>query len=113
MIKKIEKPWGYEEVWAETNKYVGKRLVILPGHRLSLQYHEKKEETIYVMDGRLRVWESESENNFKDYSIGATYHVKPGQVHRFGSPDGVLTVLIEVSTPELDDVIRLADDYNR
>mgnify|MGYP003633780143 CR=1 FL=1 len=112
-MRKIEKPWGYEEIWAETEKYVGKRLVILPGHRLSLQYHEKKEETIYVMDGRLRVWESENDVNFKDYGMGSIYHVKPGHIHRFGSPDGVLTVLIEVSTPELDDLVRLADDYKR
>ena len=112
-MRKVEKPWGYEEVWAETDKYVGKRLVILPGHRLSLQYHEKKEETIYVMDGRLRVWESENDIKFKDYGTGSVYHVKPGHIHRFGSPDGVLTVLIEVSTPELDDVVRIADDYKR
>ena len=112
-MRKIEKPWGYEEIWAETDKYVGKKLVILPGHRLSLQYHEKKEETIYVMDGRLRVWESENDIKFKDYGMGSIYHVKPGHIHRFGSPDGVLTVLIEVSTPELDDVVRIADDYKR
>lgn len=112
-MKKIEKPWGYEEVWAKTNKYVGKRLVILPGHRLSLQYHEKKEETIYVMEGLLRVWESKDEKGYKDLPMGAIYHVKPKQIHRFGSPNGVLTVLIEVSTPELNDVIRLEDDYKR
>ena len=112
-MRKVEKPWGYEEIWAETKKYVGKRLVILPGHRLSLQYHEKKEETIYVMDGLLRVWESEEESNFKDLPTGSVYHVNPGQVHRFGSPNGVSTVLIEVSTPEIDDVIRIKDDYKR
>ncbi len=112
-MKKIEKPWGYEEIWAETKNYVGKRLVILPGHRLSLQYHEKKEETIYVMEGLLRVWESEDGNTYRDLPMGATYHVKPKQIHRFGSPNGVLTVLIEVSTPELNDVIRLQDDYKR
>ena len=112
-MRKVEKPWGYEEIWAETKKYVGKRLVILPGHRLSLQYHEKKEETIYVMDGLLRVWESEEESNFKDLPMGSVYHVNTGQVHRFGSPNGVLTVLIEVSTPEIDDVIRIKDDYKR
>jgi len=112
-MKKVEKPWGYEEIWAVTGKYVGKRLIILPGHRLSLQYHEKKEETIYVMEGRLRVWESEDDSNFKDLGMGSVYHVKPKQVHRFGSPNGVLTSLIEVSTPELEDVVRLADDYKR
>ena len=114
-MKKIEKPWGYEEIWAKTENYVGKRLVILPGHRLSLQYHEKKEETIYVNCGTLRVWESKNEDDFKDYATGSTYHVKPNKVHRFGSPKefGKLTVLIEVSTPEIDDVVRLSDDYKR
>ena len=96
-MRKVEKPWGYEEIWAETEKYVGKKLIILPGHRLSLQYHEKKEETIYVMEGRLRVWESDDDSNFKDLGMGATYHVSPNQVHRFGSPNGVLTILIEIS----------------
>lgn len=112
-IEKVEKPWGHEEIWAKTNKYVGKKLVILPGHRLSLQYHEKKEETIYVLDGLLRVWNSKKDGDFKDLLPGSVYHVKTGQVHRFGSPKGIKTTLIEVSTPELDDVIRLEDDYKR
>ena len=113
-MRKIEKPWGYEEIWAETDKYLGKILTILPGHRLSLQYHEKKEETVYVMSGKLIVWLSEDENNKLILNKGTTYHVKPGQVHRFGAPKGsVLTKLIEVSTPELDDVVRIKDDYQR
>ena len=113
-MRKIEKPWGYEEIWAETDKYLGKMLIILPGHRLSLQYHEKKEETVYVMSGKLIVWLSEDENNKLILNKGTTYHVKPGQVHRFGAPKGsVLTKLIEVSTPELDDVVRIKDDYQR
>jgi mannose-6-phosphate isomerase len=113
-MRKIEKPWGYEEIWAETDKYLGKILTILPGQRLSLQYHEKKEETVYVMSGKLIVWLSEDENNKLILNKGTTYHVKPGQVHRFGAPKGrVLTKLIEVSTPELDDVVRIKDDYQR
>lgn len=113
-MRKIEKPWGYEEIWAETNSYLGKILTILPGHRLSLQYHEIKEETIYVLSGKLIVWLSEDESNKLILNKGATYHVKPGQVHRFGSPSGnTLTRLIEVSTPENDDVVRLVDDYKR
>jgi len=111
---KIEKPWGYEEIWAQTEKYVGKMLTILPGHRLSLQYHEIKEETIYVLEGELLVWTSEDENTVYRVGKGTTYHVNPKQIHRFGAPKGnQLTRLIEVSTPELDDVVRIADDYNR
>lgn len=113
-MRKIEKPWGYEEIWAETNKYLGKILTILPGHRLSLQYHEKKEETIYVLAGKLCIWLSENEESKITLNEGAVYHVKPGQIHRFGAPKGnIITKLIEVSTPELADVIRLKDDYKR
>jgi mannose-6-phosphate isomerase len=113
-MRKVEKPWGYEEIWAETNKYLGKILTILPGHRLSLQYHEEKEETIYVLEGQLLVWLSEDETNKIIFNKGSVYHVKPRQIHRFGSPKGnQLTRLIEVSSPEIDDVIRLKDDYKR
>lgn len=112
-MRKVEKPWGYEEIWAETEKYVGKVLTIKPGQRLSLQYHQKKEETVYVTMGKLIVWTSDKDNNKLILNPGASYHVKPGQVHRFGSPEGILTQVFEVSTPELDDVVRLQDDYKR
>lgn len=114
-MRKIEKPWGYEEVWAHTDKYLGKLLTILPGHRLSLQYHQEKEETVYVLKGKLIVWFSKEEKDKVIYHEGVTYHVKPGVTHRFGAPEGEKepTVLIEVSSPEIEDVVRLADDYNR
>lgn len=113
-MRKVKKPWGYEEIWAETDKYAGKILTILPGRKLSLQYHEKKEETVYVLEGKLYVWFSKDEKNKLILHKGSTYHVTPGQIHRFGSPDeGMGTKLIEVSTPELDDVVRLKDDYKR
>ena len=113
-MKKIQKPWGHEEIWAETDRYAGKILTIMPEQRLSLQYHEKKEETVYVLEGKLFVWFSEDEQNKLILHKGSTYHVKPGQIHRFGAPKGnTPTKLIEVSTPELDDVIRLKDDYKR
>ena len=111
-MKKIEKPWGYEEIWAETDKYVGKILTIFPNQRLSLQYHEKKEETIYVLQGRLVIWHSADPNDITHVEEGETFHVKPNTVHRFGSFINTCK-LIEVSTPELDDVVRLEDDYNR
>ncbi len=111
-MSQIEKPWGHEVIWAKTDKYVGKILVINPGERLSLQYHEKKEETIYVLEGLLKVWESSNDDHYKVYDVGSTFHVIPNQVHRFGA--GTTTVkLVEVSTPELDDVVRLHDDYKR
>jgi len=113
-MRKVEKPWGYEEIWAETDRYVGKILTILPRHRLSLQYHETKEETIYVLEGQLHIWHSEDEEDKTIINKGGTYHVSPGTVHRFGSgKTRNVCKLLEVSTPELDDVIRIKDDYKR
>ena len=111
-MKKINKPWGHEEIWAKTDTYVGKILVINPNERLSLKYHEKKEETIYVLEGMLQVWETDDDNSYSLYGSGSTFHVTPNQVHRFGAGDEVVK-LIEVSTPELDDAVRLKDDYSR
>ena len=85
MIQIVKKPWGQEEIWAKTNKYVGKILTINPGHRLSLQYHEEKEETIYVLEGVLRVWNSEDDNSYRMYNTGSVVHISPNQVHRFGA----------------------------
>jgi mannose-6-phosphate isomerase len=114
-MKLIKKPWGHEEIWAQTEKYVGKILTINPGHRLSLQYHEVKEETIYVLQGNLTIWESDSENDYILCAPGSTFHVEPKKIHRFGAhadePSDVK--ILEVSTPEISDVVRLADDYRR
>jgi quercetin dioxygenase-like cupin family protein len=111
-FKKIDKPWGYEIWWANTEKYVGKFLHINPESRLSLQYHEKKEETVYVMKGNLLLWESNDEKDCKILTPGSVYHVNPGQTHRFGAGK-IGVMLCEISTPETDDIIRIADDYNR
>lgn len=109
----VEKPWGHEEIWAETPKYVGKYLHIKAGHRLSRQYHEKKEETIRVISGTLLLEIGRVENlTFMSLTVGQTFHIEPLTVHRFCAADEDV-VLVEVSTPELDDVIRLADDYSR
>tara|TARA_B100001057_G_scaffold470533_1_gene531941 strand:+ start:455 stop:808 length:354 start_codon:yes stop_codon:yes gene_type:complete len=109
----IIKPWGKEEILANTEKYVMKRITINPGSRMSLQYHEIKEETIYVVEGVLINWKTEEMQDHFTLMPGETYHVKPGVVHRFGSPNEMKTVIIECSTIELDDVVRLADDYDR
>jgi|SRR5210317_2031112 mannose-6-phosphate isomerase-like protein (cupin superfamily) len=116
-MKKIDKPWGHEIIWAETKDYIGKIIHINPGHRLSLQYHEVKEETIYVMSGHLALWESDDNDNYIVMGPGTAYHITPGQIHRFGSLEengsNTPTILMEVSTPYLQDVKRLADDYRR
>ena len=82
------------------------------GERMSLQFHQKKEETIYVMNGILAVWENEEDNDYQLFAPGSIYHVKPGQVHRFGAKESAV-MLMEVSTNHLEDVVRIADDYKR
>lgn len=109
---RVEKPWGHELVWAKTDRYVGKILHIEPGHLLSLQYHERKDETIFVLKGEIifRVKEGNelTERRMKE---GESYHVTPGTVHQM---EAVTPAdLLEASTPEIDDVVRLEDRYGR
>lgn len=110
---KIDKPWGYELIWAHTDKYVGKILHIENGFSLSLQYHKVKEETIMVKRGILTLELGDMENKtlltLKESDV---YHIKPGLIHRMSALNGDVDVL-EVSTPELEDVVRLADIYGR
>ncbi len=112
-MKTENKPWGHEVIWAETDKYVGKILFIKQGHRLSRQYHEKKEETIIVSSGQLLLEVGASQYK-REISLGEgqSFHIKPNTIHRFCAPHGDVE-LYEVSTPELHDVIRVEDDYNR
>jgi mannose-6-phosphate isomerase len=109
----VSKPWGHEVIWSHTEKYVGKLLVINAGHKLSLQYHEVKDETIYVLEGTLSLHVGETEDTVEvvELKTGESYHITPGTIHRFEAKEPV--TLIEVSTPELDDVVRLRDDYGR
>lgn len=110
MIKRENKPWGYKDILILNDKYCIKDIVILPGHRLSLQFHNKKHETIFVTDGTL------------DLQIGQEYHVlsersmfdiPPKTTHRFINNSNYCITLREVSSPELDDIVRLDDDYGR
>ena len=114
MPREITKPWGSECIWAESSKYAGKLLYIQSGRKLSLQYHKQKEETIYVLKGKLELIFGTDESFLfsKILSEGESFHIKPLLIHRFCAPYDDVT-LIEVSTPELDDVIRIEDDYNR
>ena len=112
--KFVNKPWGYEEVWAECSRYEGKILVIKPGCSLSRQYHKKKEETIYVLEGHLRVEIGDQSSGIKTSHLepGKVVHIPPLTVHRFCAEDEEVK-LIEVSTPELNDVVRIEDFYGR
>ena len=108
----VDKPWGHEEIWAETSRYAGKFLIISAGEMLSRQYHERKEETIFVLEGTLILEIGRDPPQRMLLQTGESYHVKPGTVHRFSAGEGDVK-LVEVSTPELDDVVRLEDKYAR
>lgn len=111
--KFTSKPWGYEILWALTDKYAGKILHIHRGHRLSLQLHEKKEETIYVIKGCLLLHlGSGKEAKTITLNVGESHHIKPNTIHRMEAYGSDVDV-VEVSTPELNDVVRLEDDYGR
>ena len=112
----IDKPWGFEEIWAQTDDYVGKILHINKGQRLSLQYHREKEETIRVLSGILEVVHSRHKDGRLKSTIlreGEIFHVVPMTVHRFCASQGTDVELLEVSTNYLEDVVRLEDDYSR
>lgn len=110
---RVEKPWGHELIWAHTDRYVGKILVIETGRRLSLQRHEIKDESILVMSGRLRLTLEGDDGVVRKEELGPGDHrrVRTGRIHRYEAIERC--ELIEVSTPELDDVIRLEDDFGR
>lgn len=120
MDMKVEKPWGYEIRWAVNDKYLGKILYIKEGQRLSKQYHKVKDETIYVLEGDLNLeygpdistYTKDPEPQKIILSQGESRRIHPGVVHRFCA-DMSDVVLVEVSTPEIEDVVRLSDDYGR
>jgi len=110
----VDKPWGSELIWAETDAYAGKILFVKAGESLSLQYHEVKEESWYVLEGRAQLELGRAgENALDEIEIlpGQAYHFIPGTVHRVTGIED--TRILEVSTAHLDDVVRLADSYGR
>ena len=111
--RRVDKPWGHELIWAHTDRYVGKVLVIEAGHRLSLQRHLIKDESILVTSGRLRLYLEDDDGavQVEELVAGDHRHVPTGRIHRYEAIERC--ELIEVSTPELDDVIRLEDDFGR
>ena len=112
-MKKVDKPWGHEMIWAVTDRYVGKVLHIKAGHKLSLQYHQKKDETVMVWAGKMRFehFAEGQEPQFKEMGPGDAFHVTPLLRHRMIAVED--TDVFEVSTTELDDVVRLEDAYGR
>ena len=111
-IKRVPKPWGYELIFGKTDRYVGKILHVNKGESLSLQYHEMKEETLFVVTGELRLTiEVEGDRREIPLRQGEAFHIPPRMIHRMLAV--VDTDVAEVSTPELDDVVRLEDRYGR
>ena len=111
--RKTEKPWGYELLFALTPQYAGKILFVKKGHRLSLQYHDEKDETLYIQEGKALLEIEDADGNMiqKEGVPGIAFRLLPGKKHRFQAIED--TTFLEVSTPELDDVVRLDDDYGR
>jgi mannose-6-phosphate isomerase len=111
--RRVAKPWGHELIWALTDQYCGKILVIETGRRLSLQYHEQKDESILVVSGRLRLRLDDDDGVLTDRELGAgeSAHIAVGRRHRYEAIERV--ELVEVSTPELGDVVRIEDDFGR
>lgn len=112
MVERVEKPWGYELRFAQTDRYAGKVLFIRAGQQLSLQYHRSKDESLYVHEGRMELVLGRGPDRRTELvEAGAAWTIPPGTVHRFRAVTDCL--LFEVSTPELEDVVRLEDDYGR
>ena len=111
--KRVDKPWGHEIWYAHTDRYAGKIIVVEPGQRLSLQYHEAKDETSYLMSGRLRLWQGPTADDLVETEIGPghAWRNTTGLIHTIEAIE--TATVLEVSTPELDDVVRLDDRYGR
>jgi len=112
-VRRVDKPWGHERIWAETDRYIGKILVIETGRRLSLQYHERKLESILVVSGRLRLTleGEDGEARTEELGPGDARLIRVGRAHRYEAIERA--EVFEVSSPEIDDVVRVQDDFGR
>ena len=112
-IRRVEKPWGYELIFAHTDRYVGKILHVNPGQALSLQYHNPQDETLYLAEGEIELQVEEDGHLVRTVLRGGdSYRIVPPTRHRMVAGENGCDI-IEVSTPELDDVVRLEDRYGR
>ena len=111
-VVRVDKPWGYEIIWAHTDSYAGKILHITAGHSLSVQYHEVKDETVYLLSGEIiyRVWENGAPRDV-GLKVGQSYRITPHTIHQMEAVTDC--DVLEASTPHLDDVVRLKDRYGR
>lgn len=111
-VRHVPKPWGHETIWAHTDRYVGKILHITAGHSLSVQYHNVKDETIYLLSGTMKYW-VDIDGELRDVQLkqGDAFRITPRTVHYMEAVTDC--DVLEASTPELDDVVRLKDKYGR
>ena len=109
-MKKIIKPWGFEQILEKNKKYLLKKLYMKKNHRCSLQYHNKKKETIYVISGKLKILTGKSQNKLKSkiFNKGSSITIKPKIIHRMQAINCCI-----LYTPQNSDVVRLSDDYRR
>ena len=113
-MKRVPKPWGYEIIWAHTDRYCGKILHINAGEALSVQYHERKDETVHLLKGEMIYWVQEGKDGeLRDMKLraGESFRITPGTIHYMEAVTDV--DVLEASTPELDDVVRIKDRYGR
>ncbi len=113
-VRRVEKPWGYELIWAHSEIYVGKVLFVKAGAALSLQFHKQKDESWLVQSGKAKLELGEAGQAVLTEEVigaGAAFRYRPGTVHRVTAIED--TTILEVSTPQLDDVVRLEDRYGR
>jgi mannose-6-phosphate isomerase len=112
IVTRVSKPWGHEIIWARTDRYVGKILHINAGHQLSVQYHERKDETVYLLAGELKYWvKSGDAMTDMHLRVGDAFRITPHTIHYMEAVTDC--DVLEASTPELDDVVRLTDRYGR
>lgn len=113
-VRHVPKPWGHETIWAHTDRYVGKILHITAGQALSVQYHERKDETVYLLQGEMKYWvqlPGDTELRDQRLTTGQSFRITPGTIHYMEAVTDC--DVLEASTPELDDVVRLKDRYGR
>ncbi len=113
-VRHVPKPWGHETIWAHTDRYVGKILHVKAGQALSVQYHERKDETVYLLKGEMKYWvQLPGESRMQDQALttGQSFRITPGTVHYMEAVTDC--DVLEASTPELDDIVRIKDRYGR
>ena len=113
-VRHVAKPWGHETIWAHTDRYVGKILHVKAGEKLSIQYHEKKDETVHLLAGEMKYWvqlPGDTELRDQRLTAGQSFRITPRTIHAIEAITDI--DVLEASTPELDDVVRIQDRYGR